>query len=150
MKLVALIAVAVFVLACSAVADGPAPLALGNSAVGGGKLNDYTPGVEGGVGLYNIGSLIRTWGKVTYIDPALKFFYINDGSGRDDASEHIGLRVQCDNTKLAPPNTIDITSLHVNDYVAITGISSTWHNDTTGKNYSNLLPRRQSDVQLIL
>jgi len=147
MKLVAVAAVVLmgFVLVGSALADGPAPLALSNKAVGGGRLNDYTPGVEQGVGLNNIGLLIRTWGKVTFVDAVNKFFYVNDGSARDDQSGHVGLRVSYDS--LATGNTITLPPNFQDSYVALTGISSTWAN--AGKNYSNLRPRRQTDVQVI-
>ena len=143
MKLVAVAAVVLmgFVLVGSVAADGPAPLALSNKAVGGGRLNDYTPGVEGGTGLNNIGLLIRTWGKVTFVDTTNKFFYVNDGAGRQDGSGNVGLRVSYDN--LAPGNTI--TPPAVNSYVAVTCISSTWLNGS-GKIQPNLRPRRQTDI----
>ncbi len=146
MKLVALAAVVLmaFVLAGSAIAEGPAPLALSNKAVGGGRFNDYTPGVEGGVGTNNIGLLIRTWGKVTFVDTTNKFFYINDGAGREDGSGNVGLRVSYDN--LAPGNTIDPPVL--DSYVAVTCISSTWLNGS-GQIQPNLRPRRQADITLI-
>ena len=147
MKSVALAAVAVLmgsVLVVSAAADGPAPLALAKKAVGGGRLNDYTPGVEGGIGLNNIGLLIRTWGKVTFVDTANKFFYINDGAGREDGSTYVGLRVSYDN--LAAGNTIEPPAL--NSYVAVTCISSTWLNGS-GQIQPNLRPRRQADITVI-
>lgn len=144
MRLVALATVAVALLtATAATAEVPAPLAVNNSAVGGGALNQYTPGVENGVGVNNIGLLMKTWGKVTYVDPAGKYFYINDGSNRDDGSSHIGLRVDCDN--LAPGNTITPPSLDT--YVMVTGISSTILINT--KIQPNFRPRRQEDVQTV-
>lgn len=153
MKLVVLIAVAVMVcsLASVALADVPSPLAVANNAIGGGKLNDYTLGVENGVGLNNIGLLIKTWGKVTFIDPAQKFFYIDDGSRLMDGTTHddgqgnqvpnVGVRVSYDN--LAPGNTIIPPA---RPYVLITGISSTFA-DAEGKIRPNLRPRQQDDVQ---
>jgi len=137
-------ALMVFVLAGSVMAEEPAPLALTNRDVGGGRLNDYTPGVEGGVGMNNIGLLIRTWGKVTFVDEVNKFFYINDGAGRQDGSGYVGLRVSYDN--LAPGNTITPPAL--NSYVAVTCISSTWLNGS-GQIQPNLRPRRQSDITVI-
>jgi len=134
----------VFVLAGSVMAEEPAPLALTNRDVGGGRLNDYTPGVEGGVGMNNIGLLIRTWGKVTFVDEVNKFFYINDGANRQDGSSYVGLRVSYDN--LAPGNTITPPAL--NSYVAVTCISSTWLNGS-GQIQPNLRPRRQSDITVI-
>ena len=148
MKLVALAAVVLmgFVLVGSAAADGPAPLALSNKAVGGGRLNDYTPGVEGGNGVNNIGLLIRTWGKVTFVDTTNKFFYLNDGAGREDGSGKVGLRVSYDN--LAPGNTITLPPDFLNSYVAVTCISSTWLNGSA-QIQPNLRPRRQADITLI-
>lgn len=137
-----LLALAVF--SVSAAAQGPAPLALSNRDVGGGPLNQYTPGVEGGVGLNNIGLLIRTWGKVTFVDTVNKIFYINDGANRDDGSGHIGLRVSYSN--LAPGNTIEPPP--VGSYVAVTCICSTWVNPA-GKIHPNLRPRRQDDITII-
>lgn len=134
----------VFVLAGSVMAEEPAPLALTNRDVGGGRLNDYTPGVEGGVGMNNIGLLIRTWGKVTFVDEVNKFFYINDGANRQDGSGYVGLRVSYDN--LAPGNTITPPAL--DSYVAVTCISSTWLNGS-GQIQPNLRPRRQSDITVI-
>lgn len=128
------------------------PLAVPNKSIGGGALNDYTPGVEGGTGLNNIGLLIRTWGKVTYVDSVAKCFYINDGLGRKDGSVHlegtevvenVGIRVSYDN--LAAGN--DIVAPAVGQYVAVTCISSTVL--VNEKIQPNLRPRRQSDIQTI-
>ena len=71
-----------------------------------------TKGFENGTGIYTIGLLIKTWGKVTYRDPNGKFFYIDDGSklwdGTKDSSNHnvLGVRVSIDN--LASGNSIDL------------------------------------------
>ncbi len=125
---------------CVAVAQVPEPLALPNRSVGGGALNQYTPGVEGGQGLNNIGLLIKTWGKVTYRDPGGAFFYIDDGSKLFDGSGYVGLRVAC--TNLAPGNTI--TPPLENRYVVVVGISST--TNIGGFIAPTLRPRRQADI----
>ena len=145
MRLFVLTMVVLMALALSAAcfAEGPAPLSVVNKAIGGGALNQYTPGVEGGQGANNIGLLIRTWGKVTFVDSANKYFYINDGSGRADGSGHVGIRVSYDN--LAAGNSISAPG--PNDYLAITGISSTVL--VSSKVRPNLRPRRQSDIQTI-
>ena len=84
----AIIAVAAIVCmfcACAAMAgEAPAPLYLSANAIGGSALNQYTPGVSGGSGPNNIGLLIRTYGKVTFVDSANRYFYIVDGSARRD------------------------------------------------------------------
>lgn len=145
MRFVALIAVVVAVLAIApmAMAEAPAPLALSNRDIGGGALNQYTPGVENGVGVNNIGLLIRTWGKVTFVDTIGKCFYIDDGSARNDGSGRVGIRVSYDN--LAPGNSI--TPPNQDSYVTITGISSTVVIE--GKIQPNLRPRRDADIQTV-
>ncbi|MDO8682109.1 MAG: DUF4038 domain-containing protein [Armatimonadota bacterium] len=57
----------------------PGPLGMTNFALGGSVLNDKTPGVDGGVGLNNIGSLVRVFGRVSPIDSTS--FWVDDGSG---------------------------------------------------------------------
>ncbi len=67
------------------------PLAMSNKWVGGGDLDSTNLGIYNATGLFNVGLLITTWGRVTYADA--NFFYIDDGSRLDDGSGHIGLRV---------------------------------------------------------
>lgn len=50
-----------------------------NPILGGGRLNPNTPGVTGGVGVNNIGLLVRIFGRFSYIDA--QTFSIDDGSG---------------------------------------------------------------------
>jgi len=136
--------------ACSAAV--PPPLGLNNRALGGSELNSYTPGVTGGVGLNNIGLLVRTWGAVTYIDTGQRFFYIDDGSHLKDGTLHsdwltpnVGVRVSY--AGLAEGNTIDPPSQTGLRY-AITGISSTTA-IPVGQGTSiirTLRPRRQTDL----
>lgn len=142
MRLIGLMAALVLV-AGACWAQVPAPLGVRIAAMGGGPQGPYTPGVEGGTGLNNIGLLVRTWGKVTFVDAINKFFYIDDGSARLDGSGNVGLRVSYDN--LAPGNTI--TPPSVNSHVLITGISSTVV--ISSKIQPNLLPRRQDDIQVV-
>lgn len=145
MRRVAVVGIALLILACASVAfaQAPAPLAMNNRTVGGGAVNQYTPGVEGGTGLNNIGLLIRTWGKVTFVDTTNKFFYIDDGTAREDGSGNPGIRVSYDN--LASGNVIDPPKQGT--YAMVTCISSTIMID--GKIQSNLRPRGQSDIQWI-
>lgn len=122
------------------------PLAMNNATLGGGALNQYTPGVEGGIGLNNIGLLVRTWGIVT-APPNLSemCFYINDGSNLDDGSGNIGIRVSYKD--LASGVTINPPSQ--GDFVSVTGISSTWlQTGTTDVYRPMLLPRNQDDITL--
>lgn len=137
-----LAAVVCLVAAVAALAVVPEPLALANKQVGGGALNQYTPGVAGGTGLNNIGLLIQTWGKVVpgSINTTDKYFYIDDGSALNDTSGKVGLRVSYAN--LAPGNTI--TPPAENTFVVIVGISST--TDLSGRIIPTLRPRRQTDI----
>ena len=134
-------AVAVAVLASAGFAQAPEPLAVVQSAIGGGDLNQYTPGVEGGVGLNNIGLLVKSWGKVTFVDEGSEFFYIDDGTARLDGSGYLGVRVTY--SDLAVGNTI--TPPAVDSYVTLTCISSTVL--ISDKVQPNLRPRRQDDIQ---
>jgi len=148
LTLVSTVIVLTSILACAAAAgDAPAPLAVTNRALGGGPLNQYTPGVYGGTGLNNIGLLIRTWGRVTYVDTVNKWFYIDDGAGRTDGTKRtdgttiLGIRVSYDN--LAPGNNINPPTQGV--YVLVTGISTTIIG-SDGNIYPNVRPRRDTDV----
>jgi len=61
--------------------------------------------VTGGIGLYNIGLLVRCWGTVTYSDqsdPNNRFFYIDDGSGLTHGG-HTGVLVRCGS--VLPPSS---------------------------------------------
>jgi len=129
------------ILPMAASAQAPPPVGVRIAAVGGAALNEYTPGVFGGACANNIGLLIRTWGKVTHVDSAGKYFYIDDGSGRIDGSGYTGLRVSCED--LAPGVTI--TPPGSGAMVAVTGISSTILIES--KVQSNLRPRKQADIQ---
>ena len=134
-------ALVVAVLASTACAQAPEPLAISQSAVGGSALNQYTPGVEGGVGLNNIGLLVKSWGKVTFVDEGSEFFYIDDGTARLDGSGYLGVRVTY--SDLAVGNSIDPPA--VDSYVTLTCISSTVL--ISDKVQPNLRPRRQDDIQ---
>lgn len=139
-----LFAAVITLFASACLADAVDPVAMTNAAIGGGELNAYTPGVEGGVGLNNIGLLITTWGKVTFVDSTNKFFYIDDGHGLQDGSGHKGIRCSYDNlatgVTITPPPDPAITPT----YVSVTGVVSTVM--ISDKVQPNLRPRRQSDI----
>ena len=115
-----------------------APIAMANKALGGGDLNPQTKGVTGGVGLRNVGLLVKTQGKVTYVGGAGEcFFYIDDGSALDDGTGHTGVRVGS-RTLTKPP---------LGSNVAVTGISSCTQ---AGENVIRLLKvRKQSDIVVV-
>jgi hypothetical protein len=58
--------------------------------------------------------MVLVWGKVTYVDNAGHYYYLDDGSGLDDGSDHAGVRV------------LDIFNQlpAVNGYVITPGVSS--------------------------
>ena len=98
----------------SGVAGDPlAPLGMTIRWLGGGSTADYSAangtgqqGVTGGTGLNNIGLLVRTCGRFTYVDSST--FTIDDGSG---------VQVKC----VVPA---DVTIQQDWQYVCVTGISS--------------------------
>ncbi len=93
--------------------DDPEPVSLTCSALGGGPAG-LQPGVKGGVGLNNIGLLVKICGKVTY--KAGAYIYIDDGSNIENlyslSTKVTGVMVKCPST----PNVI------VGDIVSVTGI----------------------------
>ena len=150
MKSVVLVSViAVCVLAASvATATGIAPIYLGNRALGGADLNTYTKGVAGGSGANNIGLLIKTFGKVTYVDTANQCFYVDDGSGRMDGTRRpdnsivYGVRVSYGGLASGVPAINPPTQ---NTYAGVTGIISTVMVNSLVQ--PNVRPRRQEDIQ---
>lgn len=57
----------------------PKPVAMRIACIGGASPDDFTPGIAGASGCYNIGLLIRTAGRV--IQRGAGYFVISDGSG---------------------------------------------------------------------
>ncbi|MDO8586337.1 MAG: hypothetical protein Q7T82_04795 [Armatimonadota bacterium] len=82
-----------------------APLAMGNAATGG-TAAGLQQGIKNAFGLNNIGLLVATFGKFTYVDPTT--FTLDDGSGA--------------NVKCMAPTGVSIQPGW--KYVAVTGISS--------------------------
>ncbi|MGQ9456453.1 MAG: carboxypeptidase-like regulatory domain-containing protein, partial [Armatimonadota bacterium] len=117
----------------------PKPVGLTNRQLGGGSFGkqgavlDLFPDSYA-VGLNNIGLLVRTWGRVSYIDPGSNYFYIDDGSGLKDGSGRTGIRVSC--AGLPVPT--------IGRYVIITGISGTTL--LNGKIVRLLKPRSEDDL----
>lgn len=69
----------------------PVPLTMRGIALGGEGVDPYVPGVLGGLGLNNIGLLVRMAGRVTAVSGAV--FYVDDGSGGVDPSGNRGVLV---------------------------------------------------------
>jgi len=114
------------------------PAGMITRSLGGGSLNEYTPGVTGGTGLQNTGLLVTTWGEVTAVNQDWNFFYVDDGSGRQDGSGYDGVRVDFNFAQTIPPFP------DVDDYVVVTGISS------RAEDGSNIIPtvcpRKEEDI----
>jgi hypothetical protein len=145
--LVVMVAVLALLAVSAFAGEAPAPLYVSNRDLGGGALNPYTPGVAGGTGVNNIGLLIRTYGKVTYVDTANQFFYIDDGTGRTDGTKRpdnsIVLGVRVSYGGLAS-GVAAITPPAENTRVAITGIISTCMVGTLVR--PNVRVRHQDDI----
>lgn len=94
------------------------PLLLTNQYVGGADW-EYDPatgagqkGVKDAIDLNNIGLLVCTSGKVTYV--GIGYFYLDDGSKAQDTSQYKGVKVSATGLTLPP----------LNKYVKVTGVSS--------------------------
>jgi hypothetical protein len=114
------------------------PRGMLNRSVGGGDIGRSTKGVTGGVGLRNIGLLISTWGRTTYVGgDGEDYLYIDDGSRLNDGSGHIGLKIRCGKVSKPPLGAL----------VRVTGISSC--EDATGKVIPLVRVRKQADLVLV-
>lgn len=116
----------------------PDPVAMRNNHLGGCDLG--TPplgqyGVKDGTGLNNIGLLVQTWGRVTYVDTVADYFYLDDGSKISDGSGHAGVRVA--GTSLAVLPELD-------HYVTVIAVSSMFKPGMD--RHRLLLPRADDDV----
>ena len=117
----------------------PTPLGLSLRTLGGGPLGENVPGVDGMRGANNVGLLVRVWGRVTQIDAAGQYLYLDDGSGLADGTstetspgvfeDNVGARV-----------IDDPSGLDRGDYAVITGISSCFK-DQSGKIRRRLFAR---------
>ena len=100
----------------------------------GGSDGSAVYGATSGVGLNNVGLLVKTFGRITEVGPG--YIYINDGS---DISP--GQRCQ---VKVLLPET---GSYDVGSYVFVTGISTL---DLDGVTYKRMIrPRDSSDIVVI-
>ncbi|MEI6913610.1 MAG: hypothetical protein WCL39_00600, partial [Armatimonadota bacterium] len=72
----------------------PRAIAIKGAFVGGSSLSGYLAGVTNGVGLYNIGQLVKVWGKVLSLGAG--YAMIDDGSKASGASGSPGLKIVTD------------------------------------------------------
>jgi hypothetical protein len=111
---------------------------LGSSTVGFGDQ----PGMSS---LYNLGLLVKTSGKITYVDYDNHFLYIDDGSTLIDGSILDGDSNAVKGIRVDIPSDIPIPPLDC--YVAVTGVSSS--DSFFEGSYSRLIrARAQSDITL--
>ena len=105
-------------------------LGMSNRHLGGSPIGDLANGVDKGVGLNNIGLLVRTWGNVTSVvagtDPRI---IIDDGSG-------VGVTVLVGSGTSLPA---------VGSTVTVTGVS-TIDQDASGNRNRAIRIRRSSDL----
>lgn len=94
------------------------PLAMRAGSLGGASLG-FQEGVYQGVGLNNVGLLVRIAGTVTFVAGDKSYAYISDGSVVEDGSGHAGVRVD-----LSAIDRLVLPSIRAGDSVAVTGISS--------------------------
>ena len=75
----------------------PSPLAITCRSVGGGSLGSLVPGVRNGVGLNNVGLLVRISGKVTFV--AGTYLYVDGGSMIENLyglwTQKVGVMIKC-------------------------------------------------------
>lgn len=116
------------------------PVYLTGKDIGGCAPNPYTLGVYQSTGLYNVGLLIKTFGKVTTVNSTYRYFYIDDGSGRNDLTGNAGIRVST--SSLASGNVINMPA--AGTYVTVTGILTTLTSQS--KTIPSIRPRTQSDI----
>jgi hypothetical protein len=116
------------------------PIFLPNKAIGGGALNPYTPGITNGYGPYNIALLVQTSGKVLYVDPVSKLFFIDDGSDVPNGDRR-GVAVSYDvvSGTITPPS--------VGQNVIVTGLSAI--RNYGGNRYPLIRLRSQSDINIV-
>jgi hypothetical protein len=126
----------------------PTTVGMNNRACGGTDFNVLTPGVNtpNGYVLYNIGLLVKTWGKVSEIYPSEKCFYLNDGSNLDDTThtDVLGLKVSWEQKNISAGNP-EIAPPIQGQFVYVTGISSAESPDGS-KIIRVLRIRNQADI----
>lgn len=97
------------------------PVGMAQRSIGGSAVNENTPGISGGAGLYNIGMLVRVAGTVTYSnsdDPDARYFILDDGSGLDDGNGHAGIKVICGTANPPTSGIVRVTGIIDTETVA--------------------------------
>lgn len=113
----------------------PDALNMQTENVGGEALNSLTPGITGGVSLYNIGLRVAVTGRVTGLS-TLSFF-VDDGAGLREHTGRTGIKV----------NSGAFTRPPVGSIVRVSGVSSM--ESVLGKRLRLLRPARSEDIQIL-
>lgn len=108
------ISAATLTLAARGNGDGPEPLMSTCKVIGGAAVLPYLPGVQSGVGLNNMGLLMRVCGRVT--NKTTQYVWVDDGSNLADDWGVPTVMVEC--PSLAP------AEVQVGDLVAAAGVVS--------------------------
>ena len=116
----------------------PDPLFMTVGCVGGGSLNEYTPGVTDGIGTHNTGLLVTTCGCVSRT--GADSFHVDDGSVSSWPPVEKEIMVYCGDR--ASGSSIVMPAQ--NDFVVVTGISA---RRMSGSDVLPCIrPRTQSDI----
>ena len=110
---------------------------MANWAVGGGRRNVYTRGVDGGVGVNDVCMLVTTCGRVTATGS--DYLYLDDGSRPSDGSGLMGVRVSASELTIPPAG----------QYVCVTGLVNASRLSPPMTAIRLLIPRRQSDIRIL-
>ncbi|MEN6519744.1 MAG: hypothetical protein ABFD46_01125 [Armatimonadota bacterium] len=113
----------------------PAPLGMTNRSVGGGSPAGFQIGCDGGMGLNNIGLDVTIWGEITDIASDFTWMTIDDGSRRDNGTEHSGIKIV---------GSINAQSRQVGDRVKVQGSSSIFKSGV--KYYPAVRVAQSSDI----
>jgi hypothetical protein len=85
-----------------------APVIMVSGAVGGAGFNGSTPGITGGIGLNNVGLLVRLTGAVdTIVEDG---FYLEDGSRLEDDSGIAGIKIWTGSSS-SPGTWVEVTGV---------------------------------------
>lgn len=124
------------------------PVFMTNKMIGGHLEASSHPGFEDDAGLgslYNIGLLVKTSGRVTYLDPAGAFAYIDDGSNLTDGNELGAGGTAVKGIRVILPDGVEMPPPGV--YVYVTGVSvSCWVNLENARVVS---VRSQEDISVL-
>ncbi len=77
------------------------PVLMKTRDIGGGASCGLQVGIEGGAGPNNVGMLVKVCGKITAVDPAGQYVYIDDGCALKDGTQtddvdNVGVKVKAD------------------------------------------------------